>query len=564
MTDNIDDSEIKFSDIPMIEQPEEIKISLYPHQLASIYQMEKREKEQRVIDNNVIIDMNISIQADKMGYGKTMSLVTLIYRDRMEWDLDVPFCKRNIMSLSDGRVTKTSLKYFEKLDVTLVLAGNSIINQWYDEFKKSPLCVKKIITKKDIDNVLVENYDVILVTPTMYNNLVLKYSGMAWKRFIYDEPGHIKIAGIQKVIAGFIWLVTATPVSIIYNYQNCRSSFMNDIVIMLKDMINLQQNSHIIIKNPDLFVEKSFSMPVTNHHYHKCYNPLYKTVYGLVNSKITDMISAGNIQGAINALGGKETQNITELIKTKKENEIAEFESIIEILTVRDRQSSRTKQIEELRLKIDKLKLQINDLNSRYKEILEGDCNICYEKISNPVLEPKCQNVFCGQCLLKWLQTNNTCPLCRQLVQNDNLIYIKSEDFDEKNNGLLDKCSDKQTKIEKVLSIIKSKKDGKFIIFSSWDQSFTPITEMLKINDISFIQIKGAVSTRQKNLDSFKNGETSVIFLNSENNGSGINLQEASDLIVYHDMDTHTLNQIIGRANRLGRVDNLNVHHLQI
>ena len=103
MSDNIDESEIKFSDIPMIEQPEEIKISLYPHQLASIYEMEKREKEQRVIDNNVIIDMNISIQADKMGYGKTMSLVTLIYRDRMEWDLDVPFCKRNIMSFGGKR-----------------------------------------------------------------------------------------------------------------------------------------------------------------------------------------------------------------------------------------------------------------------------------------------------------------------------------------------------------------------------------------------------------------------------------------------------------------------------
>ena len=87
---------------------------------------------------------------------------------------------------------------------------------------------------------------------------------------------------------------------------------------------------------------------------------------------------------------------------------------------------------------------------------------------------------------------------------------------------------------------------------------------MLIDNNINFIEVKGAISTREKNIMSFKNGNTSVIFLNSDNNGSGINLQEATDLIVYHEMSSTTLNQIIGRANRIGRVNSLQVHHLQI
>ena len=558
-------TEIKLSDIQMIEQPEEIKVSLYPHQLASVYQMEKREQEQQIVDNNNIIDMNISIQGDKMGYGKTISLVTLIYRNKMNWDMSVPFCQSHVTSLSDGRLRKTNLKYFNKLDVTLILAGNSIINQWYDEFQKSPLCIKKITNKKEIENVLVQNYDVILVTPTMYNNLVLKYSGMAWKRFVYDEPGHIKVTSMKKVVSGFVWLVTATPMSIASNYQHCRNSFLYDICASLRDRNYLQYLNYMLIKNPDSFVESSFNMPVTNHHYHKCYNPLYKTVYGMVNSKIIEMISAGNIQGAICALGGTETQNIAELIKNKKENEISELESIIEIVLIRDKHSSRVKYIEELRLKISKLKSQIKELNTRYKELLEGDCNICFEKISNPVLEPNCQNVFCGKCLLKWLETKNTCPLCRQVVENNNLIYVKSTDSDEKNIDIdTDKFTSKMTKIEKVLNLIQSKKHGKFIIFSSWDQTFGPIRDMLNLNNINFIEIKGCISTREKNLTDFKKGNTNVIFLNSQNNGSGINLQEASDLIVYHTMDSSTLNQIIGRANRLGRIDTLDVHHLQI
>ena len=496
----------------------------------------------------------------------TLSLVTLIYRNNMEWDMGVPFCQTNITSISDGRIKKTSLKYYEKLDVTLVLAGQSIINQWYDECHKSPLCVKKVITKKDIDTVLVENYDVILVTPSMYNNFVLKYSGMAWKRFIYDEPGHIKVPAMKKIVAGFIWLVTATPMAIVANYQNCRNSFMSDIAGSMKQGNYFEYINYIIVKNPDSFVESSFSMPVTHHHYHKCYNPLYKTLYGLVNSKITDMISAGNIQGAVRALGGEETQNIAELIRKKKENEILDLQSIIDILLIRDRQESRTRHIEDLRGKIDRLKLQIDELNTRYIGLLDGDCNICYEKIENPVMEPSCQNVFCGKCLLKWLESNNTCPLCRESVKVNKLIYIGFIESEEKEKERIgcDKVNVKMTKIEKVLSLIKGKKEGKFIIFSSFDQTFSPIREMLKINNISFIEVKGAISTRDKNLTSFKTGGTNVIFLNSENNGSGINLQESTDLIVYHDMDTSTLSQIIGRANRLGRVNSLEVHHLQI
>ena len=466
-----------------------------------------------------------------------------------------------VTSISDGKIKKTSLKYFEKLDVTLVLAGNSIIDQWYDECQKSPLCVKKVVNKKDIDTVMVENYDVILVTPSMYNNFVLKYSSMAWKRFIYDEPGNIKVSGMKKVVSGFTWLVTATPTTIVTNYQNCRNSFMCDIIGSIKDGQYFQYMNYIMVKNSDLFVESSFIMPPTQHYYHKCYNPLYKTVYGLVNSKITNMISAGNIQGVIKALGGEETQNITELIKKKKENEILDLESIIEILLIRDKLSSR---IKGLRDQIIRLRLQIDELNNRYTEILKGECNICFDKIQDPVMEPNCQNVFCGKCLLTWFETKNTCPLCRESVDVSKLIYVRLGKNVELEETGTSGPPPKMTKIEKVLSLIKSKKDGKFIIFSAWDQTFTPIREMLILNNITYIEVKGAISTRQKNLSNFKTGGTNVIFLNTENNGSGINIQEASDLIVYHDMDSSTLSQIIGRANRLGRVNSLNVHHLQI
>ena len=50
--------------------------------------------------------------------------------------------------------------------------------------------------------------------------------------------------------------------------------------------------------------------------------------------------------------------------------------------------------------------------------------------------------------------------------------------------------------------------------------------------------------------------------MNSINSGDGLNLQEATDIILYHNVSTGLETQILGRANRIGRNINLSVHHL--
>jgi SNF2 family DNA or RNA helicase len=195
--------------------------------------------------------------------------------------------------------------------------------------------------------------------------------------------------------------------------------------------------------------------------------------------------------------------------------------------------------------------------------MLKGDCSICFSSISDPVMEPNCQNIFCGKCLLKWLENANSCPLCRDSIVSKELIYIDTE---ESKTYSKRKIEPKQlkTKINTTISLIKNNPNGQFIIFSAWDRTFSSIRTQLTVHDISFIEVKGGVNKREKNIKSFKSGHIQVIFLNSRFNGAGINLQESSDIIVYHRMNNSTLNQIIGRANRIGRIESLNVHHLQI
>ena len=193
--------------------------------------------------------------------------------------------------------------------------------------------------------------------------------------------------------------------------------------------------------------------------------------------------------------------------------------------------------------------------------MLKDVCSICTGNLKNPIMEPSCQNLFCGECLLTWLHRKQSCPLCRAEVSTNELVYIR---------GVLEKevvSNDKQkimTPLEKVNEILTSKKDGKFIIFSEYDATFKPICRMLKESGIIFSLVIGNRNSREKSIENFKTGDATVIFLNSNFNCAGINLQEATDIILYHEMSKNTQNQIIGRANRIGRLVSLNVHHLEL
>ena len=44
------------------------------------------------------------------------------------------------------------------------------------------------------------------------------------------------------------------------------------------------------------------------------------------------------------------------------------------------------------------------------------ECSICYDKYNQEVGKLKCDHIFHKKCILKWLETSNTCPLCRENV----------------------------------------------------------------------------------------------------------------------------------------------------
>ena len=537
-----------------VNQPPNFSVKLFPHQLTSIYNMEKLENNSIINTRDEIKETKIGINADITGYGKTLSMIGLIARDKMPWDLEFPFVFETMTSEAKNRIKTYKIKRFDKLKASLILVSNNIVNQWVAELNKTKLNYKTITSRKDFETDLdIQLYDVVVVVPSLYNRLIHHYNGYAWKRFIFDEPGFLKISSMEELFAGFYWFVTATPHAIYSHYKNrsYKSGFMKDLFACNNDFNKFCED--IIVVNDPEIIKKSFEMPTTNHYHYQCFQPMYNVVHSFVSSTIATMISAGNIKGAIIAMGGTKSSNIVDIIRKNKETQLFEIETKIAAGETGDDVLHRKNHLQE----------QIREINSRFENLLKEQCHICCDVIKEPLMEPNCHNIFCGNCLLTWLQQKNSCPLCRLKIDPKKLVYIEtSNDKDDKK--IIDDVKRKITKLDKVVEIIKSRPDGRFLIYSDQNQTFSPLSNTLLEHNISFVQMKGNIKNREKNLEAFKSGEIPVLFLNSNSDSAGLNLTESTDIILYHQMTDTIENQIIGRANRVGRKASLHVHHLHI
>lgn len=546
---------MNFNDSCLVSQPKNMNIKLFKHQLSSIYNMEKLEFEQKTENDDFIKKTTIGFNTDIAGYGKTYSMLGLIKRDKMEWDTEFPFLVKTIISESNNLIIKTKIERYFKLNCTLILVSPSILKQWKDAiYNNTDLTFITITSKKDIENTEIKNFDIILIIPSMYNNFVKSYSKYAWKRFIFDEPAHIRVSGMKDIKAGFMWFVTSTPNDILNHHQSCRGSMIFKIISNITEPFQ-EKFKGMIIKNDDNFVKLSFKMPKTNYIEYRCFQPIFKVINGMVDPIITKMIDSGNIEGAITSLGGSKTKNIVELVKRKKSEEIEQVKSKININKLR----SQDKKVEEFQNIKKDLEHQLDIIDERFNEMLNNNnCNICMSDINNAVMEPGCHNLFCGECLLTWLKNHNNCPICRKDVILSDLIYIENKSKESKES----KKSKPRIllKTEQIIKIINSTKNGKFLVCSDYTESFNPICKILDKNNIKFCKLKGNSSCRSKIIDDYKTGNINIIFLDSSFDSAGINLTETTDIILYHNMKNK--NQIISRAERIGRDKELNVHQL--
>jgi len=254
------------------------------------------------------------------------------------------------------------------------------------------------------------------------------------------------------------------------------------------------------------------------------------------------------------------SDNILDVVnnKIKKELHNKKHELDYEQKKIPDDKKTHDEKIKRIENRINELVSKCNGIESRIKSFKENNCPICLCEFNSPMLTSCCNNLFCIQCLTLC----KNCPLCRSNIDLQKCIFIDDKkniidkQDNEKNEHIL--CS----KVDNLITIFKKKPNGKFLLFSNYDRTFDNLNQKLNDNGITYNKLVGSNIVINSIIKKFISGEIKVLMLNALNYGSGLNLQMATDIIIYHELDIELETQVIGRAQRLGRTEPLNVYYL--
>ena len=529
-----------------IIQPISINVPLFLHQLKSIEDMDNLEREKEVVLNTTIyINTKLGVLADLPGYGKSLSILGLI-------SLSSERYKTNDMNdMNDNKqVSLEKIKYHDyvsvvktniitKVNCSVILVNVSLMSQWVSELNRTLLNYIAIHKTTDVEEIDLLKYDVILVSSNVYNVFCQVYKKKCWKRFIIDEPSSLKMS-MDETFSEFYWLITGTPNEL---YLKRITGFLNELLPSDIDTFN-----HLIIKNDDNVVRSSYNMPTTRNMYYKCKGCISSLFEGIVPDNVLEMIQAVNIGGIFSSLGVEKKDPLDEIITIYDAYKIRKNKRLEELNT------ERTKKIE----KIEMIETHINLLDDRIlRYVIQNTCILCDNSYKEAYVLSCCQQIYCG-CLNNLL---DTCPLCK----SREYINIKIETKDVMSCSLEDYKQDieTKTKIDKMLDIIGDGKNKKILIFSNYNETFTIIKKFLEEKKLVYLELRGTKEKRDNVIDSYKTGHVNILLLNTIQSGAGLNLQETSDIILFHKIHEYQKIQVIGRANRIGRKIELNVHYLE-
>jgi superfamily II DNA or RNA helicase len=582
----------------MATQPEKILIKLKPHQLTSLHKAIEMENngginyrlknfniyhQSNVEDEpiDIKVEGNVGILGDKVGYGKTLLALSVIASNNpMNIHVNPNTVRtHNNYYRSYSYISITSKNNLIKTDdnilnTTLVIVPRGpVYVQWEETIKKNTNLrllsitnlnfIKSNIPKFNGNNraeimSYLESFDVVLIKNTTLTVFCNYFQDLPviknWKRIMVDESHDIQNKLPHNLNYYFFWHISGTYIDLLKGYNN--TQYTSGIREMLNNeqMINL-----LLVKNSNSFIKNSFSIPEPIEKTYLCkLPPNYLIARRFLNGAILEKINANDFAGAIREMGGKSDteDNIIELVSRELKKDLWNKERERAYISELDiSMDDKQQKLKKLDIEIEIQKNKINDLTERIKSLSTDNCVICMDTVKNPIML-ECTHLFCGGCIMNWIQRNNNCPYCRTSIASyNNIIAIVNQ------NNTSNPVEEILYKEDTFISIIKNKPDGKFLVFTRNDNGFDLIKKKMMDDGIKFEFLKGNTQHMMNVLDKFKSGEIKIILLNTQYAGSGIDINYATDVIIYHAMGIDK-QQAIGRAQRAGRKEQLYIHNL--
>lgn len=573
-----------------------------------------------MINSTYQLETNCAILADKVGSGKTYMILALIatrgvppVHNRFvlgtdHFSIKMISCKEpcnvnliavphNLVNQWGEFVGKTNLKYislntihdfdvfFDKSYVTTM--GPVVLNKLtiYKKCRQKKMVTVKTgrkvnkeyktvyekltLNNQKVNNIL-ETYDVLLLNLNRYKLFKQVFGNVKWARVIIDEMDSANVPLSFDEFGNFNWFVTATPTAIFY--KSCRR-YIGKIFGRERALLD-----YFIVKNKDEYVDQSVVLPTP---YVYIINALlgqqFAAIKDLIPEDVMQLINAGNTREAITKLNcGIETEeNITEVLGKQLKKELYNYTKELEYneALIPDDPEAHANKIKRIKEEIAKCNTRLETIKERVESIKTECCIICTEKFRTPVIMNCCKMVFCLACVMEALKkSNNKCPFCRYVVKSNKEFYVvgkqsvKTPVKNKFNKNAIEFSSvDKMIALECILKgIVEIEGDTppRILIFSDYPQTFNKIINNIAKVNLTYSLISGVPAHITKVIDEFNRGVTNILLLDSQHYGSGLNLQAAKYLILFHRMKPELETQVIGRAHRFGRTDPLRIIYI--
>ena len=422
------------------------------------------------------------------------------------------------------------------------------------------------LTKEDFVNEYLEN-KVFLISSTRWNKFAddIHFCKKKFSRIFIDEVHDINISACRSINVNFIWFITSSLQDAHY-VRN--TGFIKD---KISSIFYNHFEKYLTIKTDDDYVEASQNLIKPNFNIIKCRSHMLMNILqGVITPEIRDMLAAEDINGVVHALGIENAteNNIISKICSDLEKELDNAKLDFEFKSKKHYASKTSKDeaLKNAQSKIDVLQEKIDNVMKRINEC-ELD-PIMQIEIEKPVITPCCKNKFDLESLTSYFEFEQNksphhigCPLCRQPLQMNKLIYL-GEIAEKEPEVETEFNTEKHDKIENLKHLLEQIDINKrILIFSEHEGNINKMSDVFEKNGRDKLRaLKGARTVVDNVLDKYKNAEIKNLFLNARHSASGLNLEMTDVIIIMHKMSSDTLKQIVGRAQRLGRTSVLEVY----
>jgi hypothetical protein len=598
-------TELQDSD-PISDHPEGINVRLKRHQLTLLHRCREYENQQinltqfpiltqsRRVEQDDYMRTRIGILGDHVGSGKSYVILSLILTN------NTPRTGPTLRSYACNQVMLCMHDRLQTIKTSLLVIPHNLCCQWEKYISGFSERIKYFMAHKSrtlypLMNENIPDYDLIVVTSTFYNRVASYLASKSYKmrRIIFDEVDDISIPSCASLEADFYWFVTAsygsliwprgysrwdpTAMRCVYHTNGIKNSgFIKTLFMDLSNSVDKELTKILVVRNSPEYVRQSMMLPEMQTTVVTCKTPVTINILnGLVNRQIIDALNAGDISSAlqhVNPSNRTTEEHIIQALINKYammarnvEIQIAGLQRM-EFVT----EAQREAEVARLRTRHEELQRRVDSIRDRVRN--SDTCAICFDTIVNKCVVPCCSNSFCFECISRWLTSGRTpsCPMCKFTpLELARLMVVQDSQGDAVQDpaarpvpegprpGETSPLNDKLQNLEAILVQRRASGNAKFLIFSSYDNSFSRIVPVLERVRMRFATLKGNHMTINNTLRQYREGSIDVLLINAQQYGSGLNLENTTDLVLFHKFDTEIEHQVIGRAQRYGRQEPL-------